>query len=113
MENMLSADLLAALTLVLLLLLLLSIPNVRLVYQVSICISLCACVCKYVFLLSFFFSPTSFYLSVKFRHSRTREVHQTFIPIFEPVSKSDTNIYGSVSAGREKWPFNVLFFFFK
>ena len=21
------------------------------------------------------------------------------------------NIYGSVSAGREKWPFNVLFFF--
>ena len=34
-ENMLSADVLAALTLVLLLLLLLSIPNVRLVYQVQ------------------------------------------------------------------------------
>ena len=57
MENMLSADLLAALTLVLLLLLLLSIPNARLVYQVSICIFLCACVCKDVFLLSFLFSP--------------------------------------------------------
>ena len=23
------------------------------------------------------------------------------------------NPYGSVSAGREKWPFNVLFFFWK
>ena len=55
MENMLSADLLAALTLVLLLLLLLSIPNARLVYQVSIYIFLCAC--KDVFLLSFLFSP--------------------------------------------------------
>ena len=60
---MLSADLLAALTHVLLLLLLLSIPNVRLVYQVSICISLCACLCKDVFLLSFLFSPQ--YLSAE------------------------------------------------
>ena len=28
-----------------------------------------------------------------------------------PLTELPKNAYGSVSAGREKWPFNVLFFF--
>ena len=28
----------------------------------------------------------------------------------DSYKNKDTHVYGSVSAGREKWPFNVLFF---
>ena len=45
-----------------------------------------------------YFCYPFFFLHNIFRHSRTRNVHQTFIPIFEPVSKSDTNIYETCSA---------------
>ena len=46
--------------------------------------------------------------------ARTVSKCENFDPFFKRVffvSNLFQNTYGSVSAGREKWPFNVLFFF--